>query len=308
MSQISTPLRVLHPDEDYAARVTARIETLQARFDATAQITTVSQREIAERLLAQIGTDDWKTEGYASPENQRDLTIRFHWGHNHRFDADLAVTGRMHNRHISLAAQFFEGFDLPQDFFEGRDVLDIGCWTGGTTLSLKVLGAARIHALDEVRKYAATAQTLLRDVYGFDDVQVEGRSLYRLEEGSFDCVYVPGVVYHLSDPVLGLRKLFNRLRDGGEILVESAGIASEESMCYFKGNRRQAAGQAEKRNRSGWAWFWPSARCLGDWLEEAGFDEVRVYRSPFDERIFGYGRRTGPRQITRAGLSDPDVA
>lgn len=298
---------MIHLGEDYRTRVETRIAALQARYDAAAEIATAAQRATAERLLAQIGTDDWESEGYAGPENQRDLSIRFHWGHDHRFAADLAVSGRMQDRHVMLAAQFLEGFDLSEGVIRGREVLDIGCWTGGTTMMLKVLGATRVQAVEEVRKYARTAETLLRGIYGHEDVRVAGTSLYRLEEGSFDCVYVPGVVYHLSDPVLGLRKLFNRLRDGGDILVESHGIASPHSMCLFKGNRRQSGGSAEARNRSGWAWFWPSASCLADWMEEAGFDEVRVFRSPRDERIYGHGRRTGFREITRAGLSDPDV-
>lgn len=300
-------LQVIHPDESYADRVAARAAVLQALYDRHAQIDTPAQRATAERLLAQIGTEDWQVEGYASPENQRDLSIKFHWGHDHRFAEDLTVKGRMQDRHVTLAAQFLEGFELSEDSFRGRETLDIGCWTGGTTLMLKALGAGPVTALDEVRKYARTAGALLSEVYGHTDVTAMDRSLYLLEEGSFDLVYMPGVIYHLSDPVLGLRKLFNRLRDGGEILVESAGIESDESICYFKGNRRQPGGSAERRNRSGWAWFWPSAACLADWLNEAGFTEIRSFRSPVDGRIYGYGKRSAFKEITRAGLSVPDV-
>jgi SAM-dependent methyltransferase len=303
-----TDSRQFHPSEDYAARVAKRQAALQEAYDADWQIETDAQRKAAEALLALIGTDDWQGEGYASPDMQRDLSIRFHWGHTHRFAHDLAVEGRMKDRHVNLAAQFIEGFGLSPDAVRGKAVLDIGCWTGGTSLMLRTLGASSVHALEEVVKYAQTADRLMKEVYGLQDMQAEAASLYDLREGDFDLVYIPGVVYHLSDPVLGLRRLFNCLKDGGEILVESAGIDDDRAICLFRGNRRQVGGSAEGLNRSGWAWFWPSASCLACWLDEAGFEDVSVFRSPVDGRVYGKGTRKGYREITRAGLSVRDIA
>jgi len=78
------------------------------------------------------------------PDQQRDLSIKFLRGHNHRFAPDLQVEGRMKERHLSLAAEFIEGFKLSEEHFLGKAILDVGCWTGGTTLTLKMLGAGRI--------------------------------------------------------------------------------------------------------------------------------------------------------------------
>jgi len=294
---------------DYQTRVTARQAVLQQAYDTAYRLTGPDQRRIAEALTAQIGTTDWESEGYQSPDRQRDLSIKFHWGHNHRFDDDMVIPGRMQNRHIALAGEFIEAFGLPDTHFNGKAVLDVGCWTGGTTLTLKMLGAGRILALEEVRKYATTAQKLARDVYGFEDVTCLPTSLYQMQEDSqFDSVYIPGVIYHLSDPVLALRHLFNRLRDGGDILVESAGIQHDGPMCLFKGNQKHFGSSNENdMSRGGWAWFWPSAVCLGEWLLEAGFDEIRVFWSPVSNRVYGHGVRTGYRDITRAGLAIPDI-
>jgi SAM-dependent methyltransferase len=206
--------------DDFNARVQMRQAQLQRRFDATILISSKEQRAYAEALLARIGTVDRQSEGYASPENQRDLSIKFHWGRDHRFCDDLSIRGRMGDRHLSLMAQFLEGFGLGADHFAGRRVLDVGCWTGGTTRSLKMMGAAGITALEEVRKYADAARVLTGDIYGHADVICRPASLYDFEDGQFDRVYMPGVVYHLSDPVLGLRRLYNRLVDGGDILVD----------------------------------------------------------------------------------------
>ena len=288
---------------DYETRVAARKTALGQAYDDAYRISGPDQRHMAEALVARIGTIDWESEGYRSPDLQRDLSIKFHWGHNHTFADDLTVSGRMKDRHISLAAEFIEAFNLSDSHFDGKSVLDVGCWTGGTTLMLKMLGARRVLALEEVHKYADAAQTLASDVYGFDDVTCLPVSLYDLTEGKFNHVYIPGVVYHLSDPVLGLRRLYNRLHDGGDILVESAGIQDDRPMCWFKGNHLHFGGAEQDMSRGGWAWFWPSASCLAAWLVEAGFDEVRVFWSPVSKRVFGHGVRHGFRDITRAGLS-----
>jgi SAM-dependent methyltransferase len=286
-----------------------RIESLQKRFDAFCALTDDAKLKIAQELVAQRGTIDSEIEGYASTENQRDLTIRFHWGHDHRFSDSLGVPGMMGNRHIQLIAEFMLGFDLLEDYFTGKSVLDVGCWTGGTSLMLQMLGASRIHGIEEVRKYAATATRLCREVYGMSDFTCDGRSLYSFEtEQKFDAVYFPGVIYHLSDPVLALRRLFNACRDGGEILVESAGINSDKPFCMYEGNRvYRGQGSESDMSRSGWNWFVPTTEALRRWIIEAGFNDVKCFYSKTSDRVYGFGRRLRFTEITRAGLSVPEI-
>ena len=295
---------------DFGRRTQLRRDALAQEFDTAYEIRDAAALEKAQELMRQIGTVDWETERYRTPEFQRDLSIKFHWGHDHRFSENLFVAGRMKDRHLWLIAEFLEAFGLSEDHFRGKDVLDIGCWTGGTSLTLKMLGAGNVVALEEVQKYASTAERLCRDVYGLSDVRCEAKSLYHLDSGDFDSVYFPGVVYHLSDPVLGLRRLFNRLRDGGDILVESMGIESDQPLCRFMSNAPNETDDPQSQSRSGWNWFVPSATCLGAWLETAGFEDVRVFLSPIKSsgtRVFGYGRRRAFKEITRAGLSVPDI-
>lgn len=298
---------------NYNQRITQRMDNMRRAFDTRFALSEGSPELVrARELVAQVGTVDAAQEGYSDAAHQRDLSVKFHWGHNHRFNSDLIVPGRMEDRHFQMAAEFLEGFQLQDDHFAQKTVLDIGCWTGGTTLTLKLLGASKITAFEEVRKYAQTAQSLCRDIYGFDDVICKGTSLYELtsegDQGPYDCIYFPGVIYHLSDPVLALRHLFNQLKDGGDILVESMGIDHDGSMCGFAGNKAEH-GSKEEMNRGGWNWFCPSAKCLASWMETAGFEDIQYFRSPFlkNPRVFAYGKRKSYRDITRAGLAIPDV-
>src|SRR5262249_30968066 len=145
--------------------------------------------------------------------------------------------------------------------FAGRDVLDVGCWTGGTSLLLAALGS-RLLAIEEVRKYAETVSFLGRSFGVEDRVTVEPVSLYSWNSPAFfdrfDLVHFPGVIYHLSDPVPALRILLNALKVGGVILVETSGINHDEPLCRFDGGLVYFGGVREQRNRGGWNWFVPS--------------------------------------------------
>jgi SAM-dependent methyltransferase len=193
------------------------------------------------------------------------------------------------------------------DYFKDKDIVDVGCWTGGTLLLLKALGANEVLALEEVQKYAKVARVLAQEVYQLDNITCDGGNLFDLEtDTKYDVVYFPGVIYHLSDPVLALRRLFNVTKNGGEIFVETMGLDTEEPICKFEGNRKyhnSEAESSEELNRGGWNWFVPSASCLALWLAEAGFESVDCYYSKNSNRVFGYAKRIEHNEITRAGLS-----
>ncbi len=310
ISKLLRPYR-LFVNNGFINDVSAKQNKFQNLYDSFTRIEDVSKVEHAQKILERIGSVDAEVEGLKNTQNQRDLTIKFHWGHNHRFNDNLVVEGRMADRHLNLMSQFHIANGLSDDYFKGKDVIDVGCWTGGTTLLLKALGANRVLALEEVQKYAQTAKELVTDLYGQENVICEGTNLYDLEvEEKYDVAYFPGVIYHLSDPVLGLRRLFNSLKDGGEIFVEAEGINSPEPLCRYQGNRVYHQKPEEDHrlmNRGGWNWFLPSASCLDRWLIEAGFDETKCFYSYATDRVFGYGKRKRYVNITRAGLAVRDV-
>lgn len=295
----------------YNNKCDKKFQFLKKEFENFCVIGNEKSINLAKKLVSQEGEVDFEVEGLKSAENQRDLSIKFHWGHNHNFGNGFYVNGRMGNRHIDLISQFMVGFGLDDDFFKDKNCIDVGCWTGGTTLMLKYLGANEVLALEEVKKYGKTMTELCNGVYGLEGVGSEPINLYDLvTDKKYHVAYFPGVIYHLSDPVLGLRRLYNSLCDGGVCLVETAGIRSDKSIASFEGSRiyhQKSTQSKEQLNRGGWNWFFPSTSCLERWMVEAGFDEVRTYYSLRSNRVYGYGVRRGFTDIVRAGLSVYDI-
>ncbi len=284
-----------------------RILEEKFRFYQLGNLMNISPEEFRRHIEAPIGVADAQAEGYSPGEldRQRDLSIKYCWGHHHDFGG-FRLEGRMADRHIRVLANFASLFPVPLESFAGKGALDVGCWTGGTSLLLAALGC-QVHAIEEVKKYAETTAFLAKS-FGIDDrVAVEPISLYECNRDDyydrFDIAYFPGVIYHLSDPLVGLRILFNSLRVGGVILVESAGIDHELPYCRFDGSLVHLSGTKEELNRGGWNWFLPSPSALANMLREAGFENVDTRWHAATGRVYGYAQKRAQAGICRAGLS-----
>ena len=300
------PKTTVTPDAGRLKKAKAQMAENFSRFK-TCDLVRSDPASFRGHIESEIGRVDPEIEGYSASEvdRQRDLSVKFHWGHNHDFGA-FAVEGRMGDRHIDLMAGFLTLFPVSVSHFQNASVLDVGCWTGGTTLLLSTL-SAKVHAIEEVRKYVNMVQFLVQSFGLTDRVSAEPKSIYDCNEAAFhdrfDIVYFPGVIYHLSDPVLALRILFNALKPGGFILVESYGIEGDEPNCLFEGNFIYHTGTVEMKSRGGWNWFVPSPVALDRMLREAGFEEMQSYYVTDVKRVYAFARKLRQNSICRAGLS-----
>jgi hypothetical protein len=101
---------------------------------------------------------------------------------------------------------------------------------------------------------------------------------------------------------LALRITFNCLKDGGICLLESAGHPSKQRILSYEGPTVTRGGRAEKLNRSGWNWFFPSPKTLYQMMEDVGYQEIQIGRIK-KGRIFATAKRVAHTDILRAGLS-----
>jgi len=265
-----------------------------------------SAEEFERDIRGLVGVEDAEVEGYDDTLAQRDQSVKFYWGHNHDFGT-FKMAGMMGDRHLTIVGDFVDrGAE-----FKGKKVLDVGCWTGGTSLLLAGMGATVI-AIEEVRKYADCIRFLVDSFGAGGRIGVQHCSLYDAgsgyavtHDGTYDCVLLSGVLYHVSDPVLALRICYNRLGSGGQLLVESAGMVGDESVCRYSGPTQAFGGTIEDRSRAGWNWFTPTAKVLKQMLHDVGFAEVGI--EWHRHRLYAIATKHGHVDMLRAGLSNRKV-
>ena len=278
-------------------------ELFKDRYNVS-QLVNVSEEDFRAKLedfqtLREVGD-------FADPTIQRDQTVRFDWGHDHDFGS-FTLKGTMGVRHLKQVAHFIDCGILPVDL-SGKRILDVGVWTGGTSLLYAAMGAKVVHAVEEVPMYAGAALYLAESFRV--EVDVFPYSLYELvdkvpgDDSGYDYVCFFGVLYHVSDPILALRLLYNEVKIGGMLLVETAGLAPsvQEPMLRYSGAQHEPSSNPE-RNRRGWNWFVPSQAALLKMMEDVGFESPRVPASLSIGRITAVGTKSEQRDMIRAGLS-----
>lgn len=289
----------------YAELVQKLQDTMAGSFTVD-NLKTVQRDEFRNEITSKIGKTDSDVENYDDPNRQRDLSVKFHWGHDHDF-GDFSLRGKMGSRHVHIIARFMTEFGLPLDL-TGKKILDIGVWTGGTSLLFSALGA-EVTALEEVKKYADTVNYMAQ-AFGVNNLKCDGTSLYDVNyQDTFDYIIYSGVIYHVTDPVLSLRILFNALKDGGEVFVETMGVKSnnENPLALVEGPAVVRGGSKEELNRGGWNYFLPSSSALKLWIETVGFENVVVGGIDSNSRILAKGVRHKHVDMLRAGLSRRDI-
>jgi SAM-dependent methyltransferase len=306
--QLISGIKVGRYDYRRAAQLERLVQDRFSRYN-TSELCGIGPEDFRARVTERVGTVDPQVEGYRDDElaRQRDLSIKFHWGHDHDFGG-FRLSGKMGAHHLRLVVDFCSLFPLSPEDFRDREVLDIGCWTGGTSLMLTALGA-RVTAVEEVKKYADMIAFLSKS-FGLEDrLRAVPCSLYACggEEffERFDIIYLPGVLYHLSDPVLALRILYNACRIGGRILLQTQCIRHRKPYCRFEGSHIIRNGSRTDLSRGGWNWFLPSASALTRMLVEAGFEQVDAcYHG---STLYALATKSARIGICKAGLSVPEI-
>ena len=245
--------------------------------------------------LAKEFPDQARPDDFWHSESSGAFRDFFVWGHDHDFGNGCARAGAMGARHIEITTEALQLGMLPAEL-NAKEVLDVGCWSGGDVLILAGLGG-KVTAVEEHPIASAAARRML-ELLGLNAAVIES-SLYaerREWAGRFDYAYCSGVIYHVTDPLLLLRILFAYLKPGGEVFLETKATTGDGSLCSYSGTLEK-----------GWNWYAPNETALGRWLVDAGFeaDTVKVHRRS-NGRLLASGRKTAARALREtAGFSRP---
>jgi tRNA (mo5U34)-methyltransferase len=141
-----------------------------------------------------------------------------HWYHEFEFAPGIITPGARDSRGLLNALR------LPQDM-SGLRVLDIGARDGFFSFECERRGAAEIVAIDYVPA-EKTGFLVAREILG-SKLNLKHENIYNLNVsnyGVFDVVLFLGVLYHLPDPLHALQIVFQMLRAGGSLYLETVVI------------------------------------------------------------------------------------
>ena len=151
---------------------------------------------------------------------------------------------------------------------QGRTVLDVGCGSGYHCLRMLGAGAKCVVGIDpsalflaqfsSIKKYAGPISAHLLPM-GIQDLPQNLQA--------FDTVFSMGVLYHRRSPMDHLAELFQALKPGGQLVLETLIIPGSEHQCLVPKDR-----YAQMRN----VWFLPTSKTLEGWLARMGFQDIQT--------------------------------
>ena len=105
----------------------------------------------------------------------------------------------------------------PEHDWLGKHFLDAGCGAGRNSYWAMSYGARSCVAIDLDERSLNGAR---KNLEKFPDAKVCKYSIYDIPfKDEFDIVFSIGVVHHLSDPALAVRKLASAAKPGGRVLI-----------------------------------------------------------------------------------------
>lgn len=153
-------------------------------------------------------------------------------------------------------------------------VLDIGCGNGWYMRQLRLQGAARVIGFDPAAipyiQWQFTQKAWPDAQQEFYLLGVEELAQFKK---TFDVILHMGVLYHHRDPLMQLVDLREALTPGGELYLETIGIAGDDNRILLPPER-----YASMPN----VWFLPTLKGLVTMLERARFTDIEVLATHWD--------------------------
>ncbi len=153
----------------------------------------------------------------------------------------------------------------------GKVVADIGCNNGYYMFRMAHYKPRIVVGFEPYLQHYFAFKTL-NSLAGFDNLFIEllGVEDVGLYQGSFDVVFLMGILYHRISPIEALRDVRAAMKPGGMLIVESQGIPGDEPVALFP---------EERYAKVPGTYFVPTGACLRNWLLRAGFSKVEIFDS-----------------------------
>ena len=160
--------------------------------------------------------------------------------------------------------------DLPE--IQGHRVLDVGCGNGYFGWRLLAAGAAAVIGIDPTllfcMQHLAVNQFIRSDQNWVLPLRLEDLPTARTASLDFDGALSMGVIYHRRQPQEHLARLYQCIRSGGWLVLESLIVQAAEPIYPAEMRQRYA----RMRN----VWCVPTVDRLRQWLQAEGFTSVEL--------------------------------
>lgn len=155
------------------------------------------------------------------------------------------------------------------DDLSGKVVADIGCNNGYYMFRMAAQNPELVIGFDPMPRFKYIFHMVNRFA-GLDRLKFELLGAEHLHhfKSLFDVVFCMGVLYHNRNPIQVLCGIWEAMKPGGQLILESQAIPGEGSHALFPEER-----YAKARN----VWFVPTKECLINWTKRAGFKDVKCF-------------------------------
>jgi tRNA (mo5U34)-methyltransferase len=154
------------------------------------------------------------------------------------------------------------------DSWQDKNVFDIGCGNGYHCFRIASGGAKSVTGIDTSLLSIMQFKTLQK-YFKKDNIEIFPVGIQNIPKlnSIFDTVLSMGVLYHRTDPLEHLEKIYDLLVPGGECVVETLIIDGNENDCLEPIDR-----YAMMKN----VYRIPSVTLLEKWLDSTGFYNIRT--------------------------------
>lgn len=194
--------------------------------------------------------------------------------------------------------------------FEGMRVLDAASNAGGFSIEAARHGASYVLGFDVVDRYVEQAN-FVKSALEIENAEFKKLDLYDIDPesvGIFDVTFCFGLLYHLEDPVGGMRKLASVTRKA--MLVDTNTMPGDDSAPLWRMSTPAVASEENVEGSSTNLWrdraycqMKPNAAAVRRLLKVLGFDDVRRVRPKVEELPPAY--REGRRRTFIAARTTP---
>lgn len=152
---------------------------------------------------------------------------------------------------------------------KGHRVADIGCNNGYFMYRMLNDQPELVIGLEPECRHALNFALLQHYAQAaalyFEPLGIEHMDLY---PDFFDTVFCLGILYHHTDPIGLLKKIFTSMAKGGQLIIECQGIPGSEPVALMPEGRYA--------NARGF-WWLPTRSCLEHWVKRSGFIKIDCF-------------------------------